>query len=65
MTEHDAEIRMKERVQLLSGDDIDSIITYIESCCYWNTDTPTINEPHVQELLTKLQTIKSLRGDGK
>jgi hypothetical protein len=51
--------RERERLQVLSPDDIDHIISYIESCCYWNTDTPIINKPHVQVLITKLESLRN------
>ena len=38
----------------LTKDEIDSIISYIESCTFWNTDTPTIDDPDVKHLLEKL-----------
>lgn len=39
-SEKDAIKKERERVSILTPDDADSLISYVESCCYWNTDTP-------------------------
>ena len=53
----------RERVLSLTPDDASSLISYVKSCCYWNTDNPTIDLPHVVELLEKLEKIESLRSE--